>query len=185
MQSHLSTTRIVSRSAFPLPDRPVILCTKALLSVVVLLILFGSTACSSPSAEDRIRIRLAELVTAIEEKDRSEIQKILAFGFTAKSQGESVDANLLMLVYFRQVKQIRIQTYAVEVEVEDRAAQVRLNAVVMGGQGLLPERVNLFETKSAWITQDGDDWQLTSAEWQRLEINGEDLPTDIKRVLGI
>ena len=87
-----------------------------------------------------------------------------------------------MLAYFRQVKNIRIITYGTEVIVTGNEAAVQLNAIVSGGQGWLPERLNVFNVNTVWLKD--DDWLVQAADWERVEFREEDLPEQVRQLLG-
>ena len=140
------------------------------------------TSCSSETAEDQIRNRLGEIVSAVEDRDRRRVNAFLTADFVARNRGQQVDSNLLMLAYFRQVKNIRIITYGTEVVVTGNEAAVQLNAVVSGGQGWLPERLNVFNINTVWLKD--DDWLVQQADWERIEFREQDLPEQVRQLLG-
>lgn len=160
--------------------RPFVRLGQIFLPIGVCLILI--TSCSSKSDEDQIRNRLGEIVSAVEDRDRRRVNAFLTADFVARSRGQQVDSNLLMLAYFRQVKNIRIITYGTEVVVTGNEAAVQLNAVVSGGQGWLPERLNVFNVNTVWLKD--DDWLVQAAEWERVEFSEQDLPEQVRQLLG-
>ena len=58
-----------------------------------------------------------------------------------------------------------LEALLLAVELQDRHATVRFDAVVTGGAGaLLPQSGQVYDVTTAWRLQ-GDEWRLVSAEW--------------------
>jgi hypothetical protein len=132
-----------------------------------------AAACSrTPS--DPVRLMLAELDTAAEERDAARFAARLSGGFEGQDGVTKGAAEAELRRYFAGYESIRIERYDVEVDRSDGSARVKLK-VAFSGQGrrafglenlLPPEALYRFDLEAR--DEDGT-WRVTHATWERLE----------------
>ena len=68
-------------------------------------------------------------------------------------------------LYFLRFRQIGLLAGPLTVEMSAGRARVAFNAVLSGGQGLLPDQAQAYQVDSSWRL-DGGDWRMIALQWQ-------------------
>lgn len=132
-------------------------------SLVLLLIL---AACSRAPAEQRLREAMAGLQAAIEARDVGDAMAFVGDDFIGTGSLDREGARNLLRVMVLRHQTLGLSLGPAEIELFDGRASVRFTAVATGGQGaLLPQSARVWNVETAW-REDGDDWQLISADWK-------------------
>ena len=82
-----------------------------------------------------------------------------------RKQGRA-EAESLMLLYFRQNKNISLYRVEQDIQINEDRADVTLLILVTGSSGLLPERSGRYQVEMLWRKQEGD-WLLSRVNWKR------------------
>lgn len=141
----------------------------AVLSLQLLL-----SACSQPpAAEQGIHQALAEMVTAIEQRDSGAIGNRLDAQFQSSGSGHAMssrkDALRLLLAVFYRHRNISVTLTNIDVipdNMNRNRASASFNALTTGGDGgLLPSTAQLYRVQSEWVFN--DEWQMLSLSAKR------------------
>ena len=136
-----------------------------MISLLLLALLAG---CSEVPAETALRQQLQAIQEGIEEKQPGDVVELIAEEFaTAKGQDKRWIQRTLTLQMLRKEK-INILLSQINVSIHDpKNASATFNAVVTGGQGLIPDEGAIYRVTTNWRIYDNE-WQLIYAEWDKL-----------------
>lgn len=127
-------------------------------------------ACSPPpDDETRLRQRLAQLAEAIEQHDRQTIMQQLTVDFRTTQGLLPQDINRIMVMQFRQNRQIQVFLYDIEVELMPVTADVELEALLLGSSQWLPEKGQRYQVKMRWQKLE-EEWRLARMDWQPVRL---------------
>jgi hypothetical protein len=135
-------------------------------TVVALLLgtcLFGCSA--PPDDEIRLRQQLKTLAEAIEQHDRQTIMQQLTVDFQTTEGLVPQDINRMLFLQFRQNKQIQVFLYDIDVKLMVLAADIELQALLLGSGQWLPERGRRYQVQMHWQKHD-ETWRLARLHWQ-------------------
>lgn len=135
-------------------------------TVVALLLgtcLFGCSA--PPDDEIRLRQQLKSLAEAIEQHDRQTIMQQLTVDFQTTEGLVPQDINRMLFLQFRQNKQIQVFLYDIDVKLMVLAADIELQALLLGSSQWLPERGRRYQVQMHWQKHD-ETWRLARLHWQ-------------------
>lgn len=122
--------------------------------------------CSRTPPEEALRARVSALEAAVDARDAGALRGFLADDFIGPGGMDDVGARRLAQGMFLRYRDIGTRLGPLTVDLQDRHATVRFDAVVTGGAGtLLPQSGQVYDVTTAWRLEDGD-WQLVSAEWK-------------------
>lgn len=124
-------------------------------------------ACGSePTLEQQIIAVIIEMEQNAETAERRDFMARISDGFSG--QGGTLDRDSFQRFMFYQWSQnqrLSAQLFPITVSrtgVNSAAASFKV--LVTGGNGLLPERGELFDVTTSWVRVDGD-WLLQQADW--------------------
>jgi hypothetical protein len=143
-----------------------------------MLILLLAAGCSEKlSVEQQIIATIRNMETAAEDGEHLEFMGFISKSFTAQqgSMNRS-EFHRFMIFQINQNRRLQAQIFPIYVQetgVDRAAANFRI--LVTGGAGLLPERGQLYEVETHWLS-DGSDWELEKADWVVASLT--DLPLD-------
>lgn len=127
-------------------------------------------ACSPPpDDETRLRQHLAQLAEAIEQHDRQTIMQQLTVDFRTTQGLLPQDINRIMVMQFRQNRQIQVFLYDIEVELMPVTADVELEALLLGSSQWLPEKGQRYQVKMRWQKLE-EEWRLARMDWQPVRL---------------
>lgn len=122
--------------------------------------------CVRTPPEQALRERVGALEAAIDARDAGALHGILADDFIGPGGMDDAGARRLAQGMFLRYRDIGTRLGPLDVQLEERHATVRFDAVVTGGAGtLLPQSGQVYDVTTAWRLE-GDDWRLVSAEWE-------------------
>ncbi len=135
-------------------------CGLALLVTVAML-----ACCASTAPEEALRARVAALEAAVDARDAGALGDFLADDFIGPGGMDDTGARRLAQGMFLRYRDVGTRLGPLAVELQDRHATVRFDAVVTGGAGaLLPQSGQVYDVTTAWRLEGGE-WRLVSAEW--------------------
>ena len=134
-----------------------------LLVIVLGLVLAG---CSRTPPEQALRRTIEQMQSAIEERDASTLADGIAPDFIGPEGMDRKAAQRLAAVVFLQNRQVGVTLGPLDIKLQPGGATVRCTAAMTGGNSaLLPTSGQVYDVTTQW-RQDGDDWELVSAEWE-------------------
>ncbi|NUS39936.1 MAG: nuclear transport factor 2 family protein [Lysobacter sp.] len=133
-----------------------------MVSLAVLVLL---AACTRATPEARLRETLSDLQQAIESRDAGELRGELADDFIGPDGLDKAGAARLAQGMFLRYRDVGVHTGPFDVTVQGTHATVRCDAMLTGGEGLLPEAGQLYTVTTGWRL-DGGEWRLVAAEWK-------------------
>ncbi|MDH5833728.1 nuclear transport factor 2 family protein [Luteimonas kalidii] len=124
-----------------------------------------ASGCARTDPEQALRETVAQLQSAIEERDPAAMQQHLAEDFIGNDGLDRDGARRLAGAMLLRYRDLAIDAGPLQVDIDGTHAVVRFTAVLRGGSGrLLPESARVYEVETGWRLQQGD-WRLTSARW--------------------
>ena len=133
--------------------------------LVILDAVLALVGCARTPPEEALRARVAALEAAVDARDAGALRGFLADDFIGPGGMDDAGARRLAQGMFLRYRDIGTQLGPLAVELQDRHATVRFDAVVTGGAGtLLPQSGQVYDVTTAWRLED-DEWRLVSAEW--------------------
>lgn len=121
--------------------------------------------CSESTSEQALRGSVASLQGSIEKRDASALAEVLADDFLGPEGMDRGGARRVASLMFMRYRDVGVTLGPLELEMHERHATVRFSAMVSGGNGLLPERGQVYDVTTGW-RHSGDDWELVTARWQ-------------------
>jgi hypothetical protein len=135
-------------------------------TLFVLLLGLCLLGCSAPPDDETLlRQQLEVLAEAIEQHDRQTIMQQLTVDFRTTEGLVSQDINRMLFLQFRQNKQIQVFLYDIDVQLMTSAADIELQALLLGSSQWLPERGRRYQVQMRWQKQH-ETWQLARLHWQ-------------------
>lgn len=136
------------------------------LVVLLLVMLLG---CSEPeSAEAMVATKIEQIQQGIESKSADDVLDNIYDQFgTAKGQDKQwIKRTLAFYMLRHQAINTVITSIQVEVESID-SAKAQFNALLTGGEGLIPQRGALYRVQTDWRIEGGE-WVLVYADWEKI-----------------
>ena len=127
---------------------------------------FTLLSCNSETDEQVLVSSLDGLISAIENRERTDVRQYLSKDFLAQRKQGRAQAEQIMLFYFRQNQNISIYRLQQDVQINKDRAEVTLIVMITGSSGLLPERGNRYQVDMLWRKQAGA-WLLSNVNWER------------------
>jgi len=132
-------------------------------SVFCLALLPGG--CSKPDDAAQIDQAIDAMQAGIEENDMDPVLDHLAEDFRSSDGLQRREIRGLMFHYFRRYPSISVVTSKRAIRIQGQQAEVTLEALLLGGKGLLPERGRRYALSMRWQKTD-DEWLLARIKWQ-------------------
>ena len=136
------------------------------LALTLLVAGMSLAGCARTPPEQALRERVDALEAAIDARDAGALRGVLADDFIGPGGMDDAGAWRLAQGMFLRYRDIGTRLGPLDVQLQERHATVRFDAVVTGGAGtLLPQSGQVYDVTTAWRLE-GDDWRLVSAEWE-------------------
>ncbi|MDY0020938.1 nuclear transport factor 2 family protein [Arenimonas caeni] len=123
------------------------------------------TGCARTPPEQALRETIASMQAAAEARDTEALVGHLADDFGGP---EGMDRDrfrrYLALIWLRN-RDVGVTLGPLDVELMGDRARVRFTAAARGGEGLLPDRAEVYQVETGWRLEGGD-WKLISADWR-------------------
>lgn len=124
------------------------------------------TACSEENDADQISRAISAIEQGIEEKSSGSVLDYLAEDFRTENGMQRKQIQGLMFYQFRRYPRIELLITNQNIRVQGEQADVTLDALVMGGKTLIPERGNLYAISMRWHRDQGE-WLLSRIKWRK------------------
>jgi len=125
-------------------------------------------ACSpEPSADEQIRAVIGQLEAHGEAGERRAFMALVAEDFSAQQGSLNRDEfRALLIIQWNRYRRLSAQLGPLSVNVSSKTeAEAHFQALITGGQGLIPENGQLYDIHTRW-RKVGDDWLLSGADWK-------------------
>lgn len=122
--------------------------------------------CGEPEDDaGEIARAIAAMQAGIEARRTGPVLEHLAEEFRTAENLQQRELRAMMLYYFRRYPDIRIVTHNRNIRVQSDQADVRLDALLLGGRNVLPEQGQHYSVMMRWHKLDGK-WYLYRIRWQ-------------------
>lgn len=123
------------------------------------------------SVEQQVIASLESMEQSAEEGLHLDFMSYVANDFRGQYGGmDRREFHRFMIFQMSENRRLYAQLFPIRVkETDEGQAAAHFNILVTGGGGLLPDRGQLFEVKTAWIRDDGD-WLLSEADWEPVNL---------------
>ena len=149
----------------------------AVVGVLIVAVLIWRNRPLAPP-EQAVRERIDEAVAAAERKDLKGIMAAVSDRFAGGDMDRRQLKGLLFL-HMQRGSWKRIFLTNTEVTVMDpKVVEVELDAVLASGGAansiaeIAPERAGVFHFQLTWELEDGDEWRITHAKYERRRLDG-------------
>lgn len=122
-------------------------------------------ACGRTPPEEQLRTRIAELQGAIEQRDLSALQEVMAGDFIGPDGMDRDGARRTAQLMFLRFRDVGVTLGPLDVAMRGEGAIVRCTAVLAGGAGVLPESGQVYDVEMGWRLEGGE-WRLVNARWK-------------------
>jgi hypothetical protein len=124
-----------------------------------------AAGCRREPPEEALRARIAGLEQAIEARDADALAEGLAEDFAGPDGMDRDRLRRTAALLWLRNREVGVALGPVEVELVGDRAKARFTAATRGGEGLLPDRAQVYRVETGWRLDDGE-WRLISARWE-------------------
>ena len=125
--------------------------------------------CAEPKDDaGQIARAMTAMQAGIEERRTGPVLEHLAEDFRAGEDLQQRELRAMMLYHFRRYPEIKVVIHDRDIRVQGEQADVTLEALLLGGRSVLPERGRRYSVSMRWHKPDGE-WLLSRIRWQARE----------------
>lgn len=136
-----------------------------MLTIAAALLALVLAGCRKEPPEQALRNTIAAMEAAAEKHDNDALFASIAEDFSG-SEGMDRQAFRRYVTFTgMRSKSVGVQLGPLDVKLFDQRATVTFTAALSGGEGLLPDRVQVYDVDTGWRL-DGGEWKLISAKWK-------------------
>ena len=136
-----------------------------MLAIAAALLALVLAGCRKEPPEQALRNTIAAMEAAAEKHDNDALFASIAEDFSG-SEGMDRQAFRRYVTFTgMRSKSVGVQLGPLDVKLFDQRATVTFTAALSGGEGLLPDRVQVYDVDTGWRL-DGGEWKLISAKWK-------------------
>ncbi|VAW96349.1 hypothetical protein MNBD_GAMMA23-1748 [hydrothermal vent metagenome] len=141
--------------------------------------LFFLNSCSEDNAEKALKLALAELVSAVENKQYRSVTQKLTTHFRGNKRLNQQTMSALVFRYTLRHKFVKIYTVVntIEVAKDKKEANMLFHTLLTGTKSTLPEHMRAFRVQSHWLKADNE-WKIKEANW--IEVQAQTVYPRIK-----
>lgn len=121
--------------------------------------------CARTPPEERLRGTVGGLQAAIEERNVSALDEVLAEDFIGPGGLDRSGARRMAQAMFLRYRDVGVSVGPLDVEVQEQHATVSFTVALTGGVGMLPDSGQMYDVETGWRLEDGE-WQLVNANWK-------------------
>jgi len=135
--------------------------------VLAIFALCASAACHRATPEQAVRRQVEALQAAIDARDASAVNNLLAEDFVGNQGMDRRGARQLAAAVFFRHREVGAKLGPVSVEMRGESdAIARFGVLATGGSGgLLPDSGQVYQVETGWRLVDGE-WKLLNASWK-------------------
>jgi len=134
-------------------------------AAMVACLALATVACGRSAPEQRLRETMGALQAAIESKDASALEDVLAEDFIGPGAMDRTGARRMAQLMFLRHGSVGANVGPVAIEMKPGHATARFDVALTGSSGqLLPDAARLYDVTTGWREVDGE-WRMTSVEW--------------------
>lgn len=115
--------------------------------------------------ESRLRQTVAELRQGIESKSADQVLEHVADDLRGQGGMDRDALRRLLVLHFLRNQSIGVTLGPMQLQVQVPRAEIRVQAILTGAEGWLPQRAGGYAVVSKWRLQD-DQWLLEYIDWQ-------------------
>jgi len=131
-----------------------------------------ASACSRPpTVEQKVIAVIQEMASRVEAGERRAFISHVAEDFSGQGAIMTRDQlGALVLYQLNKNRRVSVSLMPIHVTTETPGeAEADFQMLLTGGQGLLPERGQLFDVETHWRESDGE-WILSGASWEAVSL---------------
>lgn len=123
-------------------------------------------ACAAPAPpEQRLRATVAQLHGAVQQRDPSALEEVLAKDFVGPNGLDRLGARRMAMALFLRYRNVGVRPGPLTVQMKPGHATVSFTAALTGSAvGSMPDAAQVYQVRTGWREQDGE-WRMTSADW--------------------
>jgi hypothetical protein len=121
--------------------------------------------CARPAPEEKLRTTIGDLQAAIEQRDGSALQEVIADDFIGAGGLDRAGARRMAQAMFLRYRDVGLSLGPLDIDLREQHATVRFTAALTGGAGLLPDSGQIYDVETGWRLDRGE-WQLVNAAWR-------------------
>ena len=122
-------------------------------------------ACARTSPEQKLRTTISGLQAAIEQRDGSALQDVIADDFIGPDGLDRDGARRMAQAMFLRYRDVGASLGPLDIDLREEHATVRFTAAVTSGAGMLPDSGQVYDVETGWRLDDGE-WRLVNATWK-------------------
>ena len=126
---------------------------------------FLFAGCARTPPEERLRNAIGEAQAAIEQRNVSALEDMLADDFIGPGGLDRGGARRMAQAIFLRYRDVGLTLGPLDVDVREQHATVRFTAALTGGAGLLPDSGQVYDVETGWRLDNGE-WRLVNANWK-------------------
>ncbi len=128
--------------------------------------LFFLNSCTQDDDEKALKQALAELVSAVENKQHRSVSRKLTTDFRGNKRLNQQTMSALVFRYTLRHKFIKIYTRVntIKISQDKNEANMLFHALLTGTESTLPERMRAFRIESRWLKLNNE-WKINAANW--------------------
>ena len=122
-------------------------------------------SCARTPPEERLREAVGAVEAAIEERNVSALDDMLADDFIGPGGLDRSGARRMAQATYLRYRDVGLTLGPLDVDVREQHATVRFTVALTGGAGMLPDSGQVYDVETGWRLDDGE-WQLVNAKWK-------------------
>ena len=115
--------------------------------------------------ESQLRQAVSELQGAIESKSTDQVMEHVADDLRGRGGIDRDSLRRLLVLHFLRNQSIGVTLGPMQVQLQVPRAEIRVQAILTGADGWIPQRAGGYAVLTKWRLQD-DQWLLEYIEWQ-------------------
>jgi len=122
--------------------------------------------CSQNTAEQALRLLLADFVRSIESKQHLAVTQKFTRHFIGNKRFNQNAMSVLIFRYYLRHKTIKIYTVvrSIKMSTSKTEAQMQFHALLTSTKNTLPEHMRTFKISAHWVNIN-DQWKINKANW--------------------
>jgi hypothetical protein len=123
------------------------------------------SGCARTPPEERLRDAIGETQAAIEQRNVSALEDVLADDFIGPGGLDRGGVRRMAQAIFLRYRDFGLTLGPLDVDVREQHATVRFTAALIGDAGMLPDSGQVYDVETGWRL-DNNEWRLVNASWK-------------------